>query len=269
MEVPNSVLKYGFIAFLVFVIGAAIFLAIQKHGYDSELAQLRNDVAGRDQTIEINKGLYTKLSLETESLKGVLNERDGEVKSLLEQIKRNKEEVLSANQLVVRWKKAYEAAVAANQTEVPPTEPGGIVRKKVEFSKDWGRIRASGFTLTDPAEAVIKVEQLQALALTLAVTQDAAGAWHAYVTSNDENTSVEISVSAVNPHLLEPRWYEKVGFQAVLGGGQSGLGFGVIAGLGITYRIKQFDLGPMFFVTIGGSFDKYVGAVVQWRPFER
>lgn len=269
MEVPNSVLKYGFIAALVILLAAAIFMAVTKHSYDQQLAKLRNEVAGRDQTIEVQKGVFTKLSLETEGLKGVLNERDQEVKDLLAQVKRNKEEVLTANQLVLRWKKAYEGAVAAHQTEEPPATPEGPSRKKVEFKKDWGTIAVSGYTLTDPAEAFVKVEQLRALALTLILSQDANLAWHAYVTSNDQNTSVDISVSAVNPHVLEPRWYEKIGVQAVLAGGQASGGFGLLAGIGATYRIKQFDLGPMVFVSIGTGLGIYGGATLNWRPFER
>lgn len=268
MEVPNSVLKYGSIALLILMVVGAIFAAITKNNYDNEMARLRNEVAGRDVTIEVQKGVFTKLSLETEDLRSALNSKDQQVQDLLTQVKKNKEDLLAANQLVLKWKKAYEGIADAHQEEVPPTDTTPA-RKKVTFVKDFGAYKVSGFTLTDPAEAQVKLEQLKALALTLVISQDANKAWHAYATSSDDNTSVEISVSAVNPYMLDPKWYEKIEFNATVAGGQSGLGFGVLAGIGVSYKIKQFNIGPAFFLGIGNSVDKYFGATVAWRPFER
>ncbi len=267
MEVPNSVLKYGFIALLVLMIVGAVFAAITKHNYDSELARLRNEVASRDVTIEVQQGVFTKLSMETEDLRSLLKSQDQEIKDLLTQIKKNKEEILAANSLVIKWKKAYDAKGTGTQTETPGE--GGVVRKKVEFAQNWGMYGVKGFTLTDPAEFSLKLEQLKDLEITLAITQDASGAWHSYATSNDENTTMNIKLAAVNPHLLEPKWYEKIQINAHLAGGQGGAGFGVLAGVGVAYKVKQFDIGPTFFLAISDRVDKYFGASITWRPFEK
>lgn len=271
MDVPNSVLKYGLIALLVVLIGAVIFAAVKKTSYDSQLAALRNQVATSSSTVEVDKGVFEKLSLESEDLKSTLDSKNQQVQELLTQVQKNKEDLLAANQLVVKWKQAYEGAANAKETVVPadPQKPGTLERKRVDFNKDFGMIGVSGYTLTDPAEAEVKVEQLKPLGVTLALSQDAAKAWHSYVTSDDPNTTVQINVSAVNPYVLEPKWYEKIEFNATLAGGEAGTGFGLLAGLGISYKIKQFTVGPAVFVGVSDRLDKYVGVNVGWRPFEQ
>ena len=269
----NKVKQYGLLGVIALLLVVVIWGAVGKWSNDKEMARLRNEVALRDQTIEVQKGVYTRLSLETEDLKKLLDSKDQQVKDLFEQIKKNKEDLLAANQLAVKWKKAYEGALAANQTDIPPdpSNPTGPTRKKVTFSKDWGMIGVSGYTLTDPAEAYVKVEQLKALMLTLAITQDASGAWHSYVTSNDDNTAVDIKIAGVNPHILEPKWYEKIQIGASLAGGSGTGGFGFLLGVDATYKIKQFDVGPAVFVTLGAgtTVTPFFGAKFNWRPFER
>jgi hypothetical protein len=267
MEVPNAVIKYFLFTVLGLLVVGVIGGALIKRHYDSEMARLRNEVAVRDETIEIQKGVYSKLALETDDLKSLLNSKDAEIKGLLAQVKKNKEDLLAANQLVVYWKKAYEAKGSGTQTETPGEN--GVVRKRVDFKKDFGAIGVTGWTITDPAEYSLKVEQLRPLQITLAVSQDASGAWHSYATSNDENSAVDIKLAAVNPYLLEPRWYERIQFNAMLAGGNAGSGFGVLVGAGASYRMKQFDLGPAVFLTISDRIDKYFGATFTWRPFEK
>jgi hypothetical protein len=268
MEIPNAVLKYGFFTVLGLMIVAIVFAAIKKNSYDRQLANLRNEVAGKAHTIEVFDGVFEKMSLETNDLRATLDAKDKQVQDLLSQVKKNREDLLATNQLLIRWKKAYEGAAAANQTEVPPTG-GKVARKRVDFDRSFGAYKVSGFTLTDPAEAGIKLEQIQALAITLAISQDKAGAWHSYVTSSDDNTGVDIKVSAVNPYVLEPRWYELIELNVSLAGGQGGQGFGVLAGVGASYKIKQFNVGPAFFLSISDRVDKFFGLNAAWRPFER
>lgn len=267
----DKIKQYGLLAVIGLLLIVVIWGAIGKWSNDKEMARLRNEVALRDKTIEVQKGVYTKLSLETADLRKLLDSKDEQVKGLLEQVKKNKEDLLAANQVAIKWKKAYEGAVAANQTEVPvdPGNPTGPTRKKVTFQKDWGMIGVSGYTLTDPAEAFVKVEQLRALMLTLAISQDPTGAWHSYVTSNDENTAVDIKLAAVNPHILEPKWYEKLQLNLALAGGTTNNGFGILVGAGVSYKIKQFDVGPAVFLGISSTVSPYFGATFAWRPFEK
>ena len=267
---PFSKLQ-GFTPFLVILVLLALLAggaALSKHHYEVQLAQLRNQVAARDQTIEVQKGLFSKLTLEVQDTKSLLSSKDEQVKALLNQVKTDHEDLLTANQLVVRWKAAYEGKGTSTQTET--TDPGTkVVRKRVNFHRDFGTIGVSGYTLTDPADSWLKVEQLKPLQLTVAVSQDKSGAWHSYVTSNDDNQTVDIRVASVDPFLFRPRWYEKIQLNTVFAGGQSGLGFGLLAGVGVSYKFNQFDIGPAVFISISDRIDKYFGATFAWRPFEK
>jgi len=259
--------QYGILAIIAGLLVVVVWGAVGKWQTDKELARLRNEAASKDQTIEIQKGLYTKLVIESDNIKSLLDSKDLQIKELLGQVKKNDEDLLTANQLVVQWKKAYEGLATANQTHVEPTQPGQPGRDRVSFNKDFGMIGVKGYTLTNPAEAWVSVNQLKPLKITVAVTEDKNHQWHSYATSSDENTAVDIALSGVNPYILEPKWYEKVQFNAVLAGGNTQNGFGGLVGLGVSYKIKQFDVGPAAFLGIGTTVSPYFGATFAWRPF--
>lgn len=256
----------GVVALLLVMIGLGAFDRWQN---GKELARLRNEAAAKDQTIEVQKGLYTKLTLESDNLNKLLNTKDEQIQSLVTQVKKDKEQLLAANQLVVTWKKAYEALFDANQTHEDPPTPGGPGRDKVSFVKDWGAIVVSGYTYTNPPEAFLSVKQGRPWKITVAISQDANRQWHTYATSSDDNLNVDIALTAVNPYILEPKWYERLSLSAMVAGGSGTTGFGLLAGIGATFRIDKFNVGPAGFVTVGSNITGYVGAVFEWRPFER
>lgn len=258
----------GVIALLLVVVGWA---SVGKWQTDKELVRLRNESASKDQTIEVQKGLYTKLTLESGNLKSLLDTKDQQIKDLVAQVKQGKEDLLAANQLVIRWKKAYEGAANAHQDPVPPVTPGQPGRDRVTFDKDFGMIGVKGYTLTNPPEAWVSVNQLRPLKITVAISQDKSMQWHTYATSSDENTAVDIALTAVNPYILEPKWYEKIQLGASLAGGTGTGGFGVLLGVDATYKISKFDVGPAVFVSLGAgtTITPFFGAKFNWRPFER
>jgi len=261
---PKTLGITGGVVLLLFIVLAGV-MTIKKNSYESRITELQNAVAQRDVTIETQKGVFQKLTLQSKDLSSLLDSKDEQIQLLQKELKKGKEELLTANSLVVRWKKAYEAQVAGHQTEVPPVVPGGIVRKKVEFEKDFGYIGVSGFTLTDPPEATLKVQQNRPLKLSVAVSQDKDGTWKSRATSSEENMAIDITLAAVNPWLLEPRWYENIGLSVDLGGGT-----GFLAGVGASYKIGKFEVGPKGWFTIGGGgVGGFVGAQLLWHPFAR
>lgn len=264
LQLPDRIAKYSFFVLLALLVVLLIGGAIQKHRYEAQLAELRNAVAMKDKTIEVQKDVYSKLTIETDNLKATLDTKDQEVKSLLKQLQKTGQDLLDVNQLVIQWKKAYEGLADSTQTNVPPSAPGSPQRKRVDFKKDFGAIAVSGYTLTDPAESWLKVEQLKPLKLTVAVSQDKSGAWHSYVTTDDDNTTVDIAVTAVNPYLLEPKWYESIQLNSFLAAGP-----GLLAGVGASYRFGRFDVGPAVFITTASGFSPYYGATFTWRPFQK
>lgn len=265
MEVSAKIFKFLACALALALLGIVVWGAIARHSYEKELASLRNEVASKSQTIETQKQVYTKLAQESKKLQDLVDTQNSEVRRLQDQLNKQGEDLLTANQLVVKWKKAYEGKANSGQVDIPDPGNPSIVRKKVEFNRDFGMIGVTGWTLTDPPEAWVKVEQLKPLEITLVVSQDADKKWHTYATSSDENTAVDIKLASVNPHVLEPRWYEKIQLNTNLGVG----GDGALVGLGVSYQIKQFDLGPAVFFTATDRVERYIGLSFGWRPFQR
>lgn len=269
-----EVQKILFGTMLAAIVGLVLALAWTNHQHQKQVAQLQNEMAMKDKTIEVQKGLYTKLTIQSEEIKNVLDSKDKQVQELLDQIKKQKQDLLSASTVVASWKKAYEGLAKATQTEVPPdpTKPvvaGAKPREKVDFHEDFGYIGVDGWTLTNPPQAWVRVKQNRPLKLTLAISQDKDKAWHTYATSSEENVGVDIQVTAVNPFLLQPKWYEKIGVAIDLGMGTNRGGLGALAGIGLNYQIKQFTIGPHIWLGINDVVDKYYGITFEWRPFQR
>jgi len=261
----NKILKWTLVCLVGVIVTLVVVGAVQKSSYEDQRIELQNQIASKDKTIEIKDGLFTVLTQQNEDLMSKLNGKDAEIANLKAELKKKDEELLAVTGLVIKWKKAYEDEAKAHQS-IDPTTPG---RDKVDFEKDFGYIGVSGYTLTNPAYAWVRVEQKRPLKLTVAVSQDESKAWHTYVTSSEENMEVNIELSAVNPYILQPKWYEGIGVTAMLGGGQSGSGIGGLAGIGLAYKIGNFDVGPSFIVTASDRVDKYFALTLNWHPFQR
>jgi hypothetical protein len=272
-DIKDQLTKYLILGLMLALVVMGLGAAWYKHAYDKRITQLQNEMAEKDKTIEVQKGLYTKLTVQSENVKGVLDQKDTQVRELEDQIKKQKQDLLNASTVVASWKKAYEGLAKATQTEVPadPTKPAlvGKTREKVDFHEDFGYIGVDGWTLTNPAQAWVRVKQNRPLKLTLAISQDKDKAWHTYATSSEENVGVDIQVTAVNPFLLQPKWYEKIGIGIDLGMGTNQAGLGALVGVGVNYQFMQFTMGPHVWLGINNTLDKYYGLTFEWRPFQR
>jgi phage-related baseplate assembly protein len=256
------VLAVGLIALFLVLI---VFAVIKKHAYEKTIAELHNQAAKSAATVEEQKGLYTKLTVQSDNLKALLDISDLKTKLLIEQINKDKADILMATTAVAKWKSAYEGVANAHQTVEPPKNGTGPSREKVTFDKDFGYIGVNGYTLTNPAEAWVHVQQNRPLRFTLALAQTKDKAWKTYVTSSEENISLDVKVSAVNPYVLEPKWYEFLEFNAQLGAG----GDGVLAGIGAGMKVGHFTIGPNLWLTVDSKVSKFYGASFSWRLFER
>lgn len=270
--------RWGYLAVGVIIaalLAVVVWGAVGKWNTDKEMTRLRNEAASNAQTIEVQKGVFTKLTLESNDLRKLLDTKDEQIKGLVSQVKKSNEDLLAANQLVVTWKKAYQGALAASQTHIDPVTPGQPGRDKVAFHKDWGAITVKGWTLTNPPEAWLEVAQGRPLKLTVAVTQDDKRQWHTYATSSDDNMNIDIALTAVNPYILEPKWYEKLSLGVTIAGGAGPDCVGFLGGIGVNYKIGKFNVGPAVFVSFLLSpimppiITAFYGAQVAWRPFER
>lgn len=254
--------------------GAIIFAAVKKNSYEKQITELQNQVALNAKTIEVGKGLYEKATLQLTDLKSAMDSKDAQVKELEAQISKGKEDLLDATSLTVSWKHAYESVATATETHIaasgPSSTPSSLPgRTRVDFTKDFGYIGVTGYTLTDPAEAWVSVKQNRPLKMVLAISQSKDKSWHTYVTSSEDNVQPDISVAAVNPYFFDAHWYEKIGITSALAAGPTSRGAGLLIGIGVTYKVSHFDFGPAFFLDVTDGLGKYFGATFAWHPFER
>src|ERR1035437_2103067 len=218
-------LKYVFLVAMLVV--AFICHQVSVHKLQSQVVSWQNAAAQKDKTVEEQKGVYEKLAVQTADAMSLLDTKDQQIAGLQTQIKQAGEKLDNAVSVGLTWKQAYEGAANATQTTPAPTKPGEVVvngRIRVDFSKDFGYLGVSGYTMTTPPEAWISVKNLRPLKLTVALSQSKDGAWHSYATSSEDNVSADIIVAAVNPSLRDEHWYERIGFVGDLGLGDGFLG---------------------------------------------
>jgi len=270
--VLDKIKKYAIVGLVALVMVAGVYFYIQKRSYQNTIIDLHNEIALSSETVEVQKGLYKKATAQIDnledSLKAIeaLHESDETIiKALRKEIKNRDEKILAVNRVAAKWKSAYEAEAAAHQEEIPPnpedpTIPG---RTKIIFDKDFGYIGVSGYTLSNPAYAWVKVQQNRPLYLTLAITQSKDKRWNTYVTSSEDNVEVDINVSVVNPYILDRKWYEDISIDL-------GVDFydSVIASVGASYPI-----GPIYLSTGLWGNDSDIGPYFSfgysWNPFAR
>ena len=172
---------------MVIMTAGAAYVTLEKRAYDEKILTLTNAAAEASKTVEVTQGLYTKATIESKNLQDLLNSKDSQITDLKAQLSKTNESLLSATNLMIKWKNDYLAVVAGTQTTLPsnPATPNAPERLKVAFSKDFGPILASGFCLTNPPEASVDLHQQRPLKLTLAISQDSTGIWHSYVTNSE------------------------------------------------------------------------------------
>lgn len=259
----DKFLKFAVIALMAALVALATYGYFALKARDERINKLMNDVAIRDVTIEVQKGVFTKLTQQLDDVKIAIDQSTTEGKALADELKKNKAELLAVNNALIKLKDQV-AKGQGNQSDVPGVKPGDPTRKKVEFGQDFGYARVDGFTLTDPPEYELKLGQgSKPLKLTMALAQQKDKSWRTFVTSSDPSVGVEIGVSAVNPYMLEPSWYEKVKIHVDLGVGQ-----GVLGGVGGSYQFGQFDLGPSIWGVTSGGGSVFYGLNFSWAPFK-
>lgn len=264
-------LKSGLIVagvILLCFVGFAAYHTITKNAYDARIVELQNQVAAKDQTIEVQKGVYEKLTIQTKSLESLLGSKDQELKSLKDQLDKQGAQLLTATSLVVKLRHDLETHSTPTPTVPVPDKPD-TQRVMVDSKDDFDPFRVFGQIDVDckyqTATIGLKLRQLKPLNISVVVSQDKEGTWRSTATSSVANFQVDIALAAVNPYLLEPKWYEKIGLGVDLGVGTNP---GLLAGIGVYYTIGKFELGPRAWVVVDHGVSPYFGAQLLWHPFQ-
>lgn len=253
-------LVVGVLALLAAVV---IFLGVRSMvtSRDKRIADLITQLASSEETREIEKGLYAKKVIEVEDLKDLITKLGEDNTKLAEIIEQGKMEVISLTQLVVKWKNAYSAAVAANQTEVPPTVPGDPPRKRVEFDGPVGPMRVWGHTLTDPPQAFLNWEQTVPIKMAIAITKNRDGTFSVLAQATPDDVRIDVEGAFFDRSIFALRWYQRVWVDL----GIEPLGTKGVQ-VGLSYRMNKWSLG-LYCRSDAATADRGCGAAVGYRPF--
>lgn len=261
--------KWVIIALMIIIVLLSGLAYWKYNDFQEQIRTLQNKVAARDATIEVQQQVFSKLTQQFDDMKVAIDTSTTEGKNLTNEIKKQKAEIVSVTNAVVQLKKQI-ADGQGTQDTVPGAKPGDPDRKRVKFDKDFGFALVTGYTLIDPPEYHLELGPgSKPLKLTTAVTQQPDGSWRTYVTSSDANVSFDIGVSAVNPLVFEPHWYEKIKVHLDLG-----VGSALVGGVGASYQVGQFDFGPtIWYTAVKDSNQNYVGGTAfglnfSWAPFK-
>ena len=191
------------------VLGGAI--AYQNYKSGKAITDLQNQLAREQKIVKETQTAYSQLAIKTDEI-------TLQNKELQKVINKKDEDILAAAQVALQWKDKYFQELNANQTVVDPNGNVVIVeipkeckelRYKVEFGEEKENIKVSGFTLTNPPEASIKLEFTKPLILSLVLTKK-DNDYKVYVDPNDPAiipTEIQLKV---NPELFNIKWYERL-----------------------------------------------------------
>jgi len=257
----ETILKYAtlFMMFLLLLVAGLGSYKIWK--YEEKITALQNQLASTAKTIEVQQGLFEKLTLKVDDAKTLVDGNTVQGKNLLEQVRKEHATLLSVQNLALSIKDKVFSGTGSQTT----VDKGRI---KVEFNKDDGLFNASGFTLTAPPDGSdtshfeVKLKQVKPLKLIASLDQDKDGTWKSKVSSNAPDVTVDIGVAGVNPYLLDKKWYEKLKVHLDLG-----VGNGVLGGAGASYQVGAFDFGPNIWGTTNAGV--FYGLNFSWAPFKK
>ncbi len=267
----NTTLKSALISAgvaLIMAVGFAGYVTFQNHRHDAEITELKNQIASRDKTIEVQQGVYQKLTIQARDLNKLLDDKDVALTALRNQLKKQGADLLTASTVIAQLRKDLESAGHVK----PPEAAEGTVRK-VEFDSgtDFDPFLVSGYTTVNcekPIErdAKLFLRQVSPLKFSVVVSQDKDGTWRTTASSSSDKFNVDIGLAAVNPYLLEEKWYEKLSLAVEVGAGTNP---GLLAGGGFDVEIGKFDIGPRVWAVVDRGVSPYFGVSFAWHPFKK
>jgi hypothetical protein len=246
------------------------FMTWRDHARSARIVELQNQIALRDKTIEVQDGVYQKLTLQTKDLISLLNDKDVEMMALRNQLKKQGAELLTVNTVVVKLRKDLNDAKVVTVV-IPDLAKPGVKQINIDTEDRLDPFQITGQVDIDcdtsQAHYKVGLGQRSPIKFSIVVSQDKDGTWRSSATSSTKVFEVDIALAAVNPYLLEEKWYEKLSVAAELGVGTNP---GLLAGVGVNIEIGKFDIGPRVWAVVDSNgASPYFGVSFAWHPFKK
>lgn len=246
------------------------FMTWRDYERSAQITELQNQVALRDKTIEVQEGVYQKLTLQAKDLTDLLDAKDLQLMSLRDQLKKQGSELLAVNTIIVKLRKDLQDIKDAPVVIVDPTKPG-VKQVNIDTEGRFDPFQITGNASincdTNQGSYLVNLGQRSPIKFSVVVSQDKDGTWRSSATSSTKTFEVDIGLAAVNPYLLEEKWYEKLSLAAELGVGTKP---GLLAGAGVNFEIGKFDVGPRVWAVVDtNGASPYFGISFAWHPFKK
>lgn len=232
-------IKRHWLSFVAVTLLSIVGYECGKRSQRDDISKLRAKLESSEKTLELEHGLFLKRVTEVQDIASKL---DRENQELIRLVKNGKKKIIALNELTLKWKKAYESSVDANQTDVPPAIPGEPARKRIDFTGSVGPIKVVGYTMTDPPKAFLKWEQVDPLRLIVSITRNHDKTYSTIVKASSNDIAVDVSSSLLDLSVLRPAWYQMIWVDL----GLSFLG-DPAASIGLSYHGDRFSFGPSCF----------------------
>lgn len=269
VTLKNALISTGVL--LVIMAALAVAFTLNRRAYETRIVDLQNQVAARDKTLEVQVGVYQKLTIQANDLSKLVDSKDKQIVELKNQLDKTGAQLLTASSLIIQLKDQV-AKGKATVVVTKPTTPDGKTTFAISRTENFGpfavdcKMNGTEPVTPDWIESEISLTQPRLFKVSVIVSQDKDGTWRTTTTSSDEVFKVDIGLAAVNPYLLEPKWYEKIGFDTEVGLGSNP---GLLAGIGASYQIGHFELGPKAWIVLDKGASPFFGASMTWHPFAK
>lgn len=267
VSIKTALLMAGGVLLVALVFAG--YMALRDRQHQAEIIALQNKVASQAKTIEVQEGLYQKEALQSKNLEKLLNDKDSELVALRDQLDKQGAQLLTANTIVVQLRKDLQDARDVKVVILDPEKPG-VKSISIDSEEKLDPFRITGKVdvdcEADTAHYKVNLAQRSSIKFSVVVSQDKDGTWRSSATSSTTAFQVDIALAAVNPYMLEEKWYEKVSLGVELGIGTNP---GFIAGVGADVEIGRFEVGPRVWVVLDRGVSPYFGASLTWHPFKK
>ena len=251
-------------AMLIFV---SVFFAYEKWDHGKTRKRLNNEVAHLQGMQKEAETVFSRLAIESEDLRSnnkklndIISDRSEEILALSEINIQLKDQLLQIDSAT----ESIHSVETITVTEECQEEIKDI-RHRVDFSEKTDLLRVSGFTLTNPAYAEVKLEWIRAMKLEIILTKDSEDHYRVYIDSKKSDIIPTELKLQVDPSILDLDWYAKIG----IGGDISASKTGIQASMRLFVNITPgLYIGPNFVVQHNGQVvRKFYGVSIGWNPW--
>lgn len=220
-----------FLGIVLLIVIAVIFVKKNERRYSEVLRELSES----KQMVEVHRGIYLSQSSQVRALGGLLSEISKKNSTVIKDL--GSQPVIHSRITAKVIPDLKGPADSIRESISGPSEKNH--RLRVDFQKEFnGTFLVEGYTLTDPAEAIIGLRQIRPISIDTTFIKNDDGKISAVISSPEADLTVEKSQILFDFSPLKQKWYQRFWLEA----GAALYGDPSIS-LGLSYHLDKGSLG--------------------------